>query len=238
MVRLLVHVEGLTEETFVNDILEPHLCSHGYGKVDARQVGNSRQRERRGGIRAWSAVRKDILNHLKEDEGCLATMMVDYYGLPHSGAAAWPGRAAAGLVQFPRRAAVVEAALAADICEALREEAGWCRFAPFVVMHEFEGLLFSDCEAFSRGIGRSELAPALQSIRDAFATPEEINDSAATAPSKRVETLVPGYRKALFGTLAVQAIGLDAIRAECPHFRGWLERLEAWPGSRVGTQGN
>ena len=41
--------------------------------------------------------------------------------------------------------------------------------------------------------------------------------------------LVHGYEKPLLGTLAVLEIGLDAIRAECPLFRQWLERLEAWP---------
>jgi hypothetical protein len=64
-------------------------------------------------------------------------------------------------------------------------------------MHEFEGLLFSDCAAFSRGIGRPEVEDSLRKIREAFATPEEINDSPVTAPSKRVEGLVPGYQKPL-----------------------------------------
>src|ERR1035437_6720578 len=102
------------------------------------------------------------------------------------------------------------------------------RFVPFVVMHEFEGLLFSDCAGFSRGIGRSALETEFRKIRDQFATPEEINDSPLTAPSKRVIDLVPGYEKPLLGTLAVLEIGLDAIRQECPLFRGWIERLEQW----------
>jgi hypothetical protein len=50
-----------------------------------------------------------------------------------------------------------------------------------------------------------------------------------TAPSKRVQALVPGYEKPLLGTLAVIEIGLDKIRAECPHFQRWIERLETWP---------
>jgi hypothetical protein len=29
--------------------------------------------------------------------------------------------------------------------------------------------------------------------------------------------------------LAAIAIGIPAIRAECPHFRDWLSRLEAIP---------
>jgi hypothetical protein len=62
--------------------------AEGYYSVDARIVGNARLRERRGGIRPWPSVRKDILNHLREDQDCVATTMIDYYGLPE----AWPGR--------------------------------------------------------------------------------------------------------------------------------------------------
>jgi hypothetical protein len=103
------------------------------------------------------------------------------------------------------------------------------RFVPYVMMHEFEGLLFSDCDRFGAGIGQPALVPKFRAIRNAFNSPEEINDSPYTAPSKRVEALVPGYEKPLLGILAVLEIGLDAIRAECPLFRQWLERLEAWP---------
>lgn len=62
MTRLLIHVEGETEETFVNEVLGPHLYGCGYTQVSARLLGNARQRHRRGGIRAWHAVREDILN--------------------------------------------------------------------------------------------------------------------------------------------------------------------------------
>ncbi|MEK6726742.1 MAG: DUF4276 family protein [Deltaproteobacteria bacterium] len=229
MVRLLIHVEGETEETFVNEILAPHLCRRGYSKVSARLVGNARQRDRRGGIRAWNAVSKDIVNHLKEDPTCLATTMVDYYALPQSGGRAWPGREAAGAMPFEQKAAAVESALLADICRELGNRFDTRRFIPFVIMHEFEGLLFSDCQSFSRGIGRPDLAVEFQAIRDQFPLgPEEINDSPETAPSKRVKKLVEGYEKPLLGSLAVLEIGLEAIRTECPHFNAWLTHLEDW----------
>ena len=48
-----------------------------------------------------------------------------------------------------------------------------------------------------------------------------------TASSKRVRAIIPEYEKPLFGTLAALEIGLDVIRAECPHFRQWLEKLES-----------
>src|ERR1700733_15822570 len=88
MLRLLVHVEGKTEEAFVNNLLREHLIQHGYQRVGARIVGNSRLRDKRGGIRPWDAVRRDILDHLAEDPGAIATTLVDFYALPQS----WPGR--------------------------------------------------------------------------------------------------------------------------------------------------
>lgn len=227
MTRLLVHVEGETEETFVNEVLAPHLRHYGYLKVAARLLGNARLRDRRGGIRGWSSVRGDIMNHLKEDSGCLVTTMVDYYALPQTGAKAWPGREAAGKLPFPQKAEAVQDALLADILAEMGSNFDATRFVPYVIMHEFEGLLFSDCERFGQGIGRPDLVPRFQEIRNGFNNPEEINDSPITVPSKRVELLVPGYEKPLLGTLAVLEIGIDAIRTECPHFRHWLGRLEA-----------
>lgn len=229
MARVLIHVEGETEESFVNEILRDHLYRQGFTNVSARLVGNARQRDRRGGIRAWSAVRKDIIHHLREDPASLATTMVDYYALPQSGERAWPGRAEAGALPFPQKAATVEKALLKDLCQEMGDNFNPNRFIPFVMMHEFEGLLFSDCERFGRGIGRPELTVQFQAIRDQFASPEEINDSPQTAPSKRVISLVEGYEKPLLGTLAVLEIGLGPIRRQCPHFDGWVSRLEAWP---------
>ena len=226
MPRLLIHVEGETEESFVNEVLSRHLYTCGYRNVSARLVGNARQRDRRGGIRSWLTVRKDILNHLKEDTDCIATTMVDYYGLPQTGERAWPGRARASSLPFNQKASTVQSALFDDIQAELNPALYPGRFVPFVMMHEFEAYLFSDCEAFADGIGREDLAEKFQAIRNQFTTPEEINDSALTAPSKRVEGLVAGYQKPLLGTLAALEIGLDPIRRECPHFNAWLNHLQ------------
>lgn len=228
MTRLLIHVEGQTEESFVNEVLRDHLVRQGYDSVSARIVGNARLRRRRGGIRPWHAVRRDIVNHLHEDPGCVSTTMVDYYGLPQTGPEAWPGRAqAAQQGTAPGKASWVEEALVQDLAQDMGPRFDARRFIPFVVVHEFEGLLFSDCGAFSRGISRPELEPGLSSIRAQFPTPEDINDSPNTAPSKRVRQLVPGYEKPLLGTLAVLEIGLERIRAACPHFDSWIRQLES-----------
>jgi hypothetical protein len=231
MTRLLVHVEGQTEETFVNEILLDYLVSRGYISVSARIVGKARMHDRRGGIRPWPGVKRDIIRHLRGDDRCVATTMVDFYGLPHEGQGAWPGRKKAAGLPAGNKAPTVENALLDNVTTEMGSRFNSRRFVPFVVMHEFEGLLFSDCAAFSRGIGHSGLQTALQKIRDQFSTPEDINDSPTTAPSKRIKDLIPGYQKPLLGLQAALEIGLATIRRECPHFDGWLLQLE----SRIGN---
>ncbi len=199
MSRLLVHVEGETEESFVNEVLGPHLFEFGFWEVAARLLGNARQRSRRGGICGWPSVRRDIVGHLKGDPTCIATTMVDYYGLPQAGASAWPGRTEASTTVFDRKASRVENAVLEDVRNEMGVNFDSRRFIPYLMMHEFEALLFSDCAKFASGIGQPELADRFQRIRGDFASPEEIDDSPNHAPSKRIETLVSGYPKKFMG---------------------------------------
>ena len=226
MTRLLIQVEGQTEETFVNEILGPHLYEQGYLSIGARLMGNARRRGRRGGVKAWQSVRKDVLGHLRGDSALIVGLMVDYYGMPPD----WPGRLEATNQSPATRAALtIERALVQDVCEVLGSSFDPNRFVPHVMVHEFEAILFSDCTAFAAAIGQPDLTAALQEIRDQFDNPEEIDDSPDNAPSKRIRRLVPTYRKPLMGNLAVLEIGLDSIREDCPHFRDWLVGLEGLP---------
>ena len=111
------------------------------------------------------------------------------------------------------------------------------RFVPFVMFHEFEALLFSDCRAFAEAIGRPSLFAPFQEIRDEFSNPEEINDSSATTPSKRLGALLPGYSKVRRAELAAPAVGLETMRSECPHFADWLGRLETLPSTLASDGG-
>ena len=225
--RLLVHVEGETEESFVNEVLADYLTARGYSSVSARLVGNARQRTRRGGIRSWPSVRKDIANHLKSDPGCVATTMVDYYGLPKSGNGAWPGRQEAIKLPPEQRAKHVERSCQRDMEQHFGADVRR-RLVAFVMIHEFEALLFSDCRRFAEAVGQPTVFGPLQEIRDSFGTPEEIDDSPPDAPSKRIQALIPEYQKPLMGTLAALEIGISAMQDECPHFANWLERLTAF----------
>ena len=170
MTRLLVQVEGPTEEKFVNEILGPHLYDLGYHAVSARIMGNARQRRRRGGITSWPTARGEIIKHLQEDNERIVTTMVDYYELPASGAKGWPGRAGAGNHPLGSRADAVENAVLADVIAQLDDGFDPARFVPYLSMHEFEALLFSDSSRFAQGINRPDLEEDFQHIRDAFYT--------------------------------------------------------------------
>ncbi|MBB4394563.1 DUF4276 family protein [Bradyrhizobium sp. ERR14] len=227
MKRLLVHVEGQTEETFVNEVLYSHLSTHGYANVGARLIGNARLRVNRGGTKPWESVKREIVSHLKNDGACISTLMVDFYALPASAPGGWPGRAEANaLGSVAEKAAIVQKSLLTEVKNEMGGGFDQSRFVPFVLMHEFEALLFSDCPKFAEGIGQTSLAPEFQLIRDAFVSPEEINDSPQTAPSKRIAKLFPQYEKILHGNLAILRIGLQTIKDECSNFRVWLETLE------------
>ena len=148
--------------------------------------------------------------------------MLDFYGLGKG----FPGTPLPPNLSNLDKVTHIEQAVKQDIiaqAPGLRPDV---RFLPYLQLHEYEGLLFSDPAAFARGINQSNLASQFQSIREGFPTPEDIDDSPNTAPSKRVLQLCPSYSKVLNGTLAAKAVGIDTMRRECPHFRDWIERLE------------
>ena len=230
MARVLILVEGKTEKDFVDAVLAPYLYGKRFQAVSAKLMGNARQTNRRGGIRSWVSVRDEIVRHLTEDRSRYVSTMVDYYALPGDPKRperAWPGRFEANELPFSAKARSIETKLQEAI--AIKMGNAWNPrwFIPYVMMHEFEAMLFSDCQMFARSLGREDLTEAFQSIRDSFSCPEEINDSEETSPSHRVTNLVRRYNKPLDGVDAAEAIGLDTIRKECPGFRWWLEQLES-----------
>ena len=214
--RLLVHVEGHTEEMFVNRFLGPHLyAGHGYVEVSASKLG------KRGGISKWESARRDIVRNMKNDRTILCTTMIDYYGMPQR----WPGRKDAEKLSTARqKATAVQDGMLDAVLKEINDYPK--RFIPYVVMHEFEGLLFSDPVRFAQSLDRSDLEHKFCAIRDSFSTPEDINDHEHRAPSKRIKDLVRDYQKILHGYRAMSQITLDAVRRACPLFGKWIQQLE------------
>lgn len=218
MSRLLILVEGQTEEGFVNDVLAPHLSGFGV-------FANATMIKTKGsGIGRWEGALNRIIRLLKQDSGQIVSTMVDYYRMPRD----WPGRdTTPPSGSTPSQIAEpIERSMLASVGRDMGGDFNPSRFVPYVMMHEFEAILFSDCAVFGDEVGRCDLADAFQAIRDEFATPEAIDDSPQLAPSKRILARIPLYRKSMMGPQVAQRIGLAAIRGECPHFGDWLGQLE------------
>jgi len=98
------------------------------------------------------------------------------------------------------------------------------RFIPYIEMHEFEALLFSDAEILSKKADIN--VSKIQTIIEQYSNPEEINDDPEKAPGKRLESLNDKYRKVAMGKIISEAIGIQTIRGQCPHFNNWLTKLE------------
>jgi hypothetical protein len=99
-------------------------------------------------------------------------------------------------------------------------------FVPFLALHEYEAWLFASPDALPGVMNDPAKQADIEAIRDSVDTPEEINDDPDWVPSKRIQKLFPSYRKVLHGPMAAGRIGLERIRAECPHFDQWLATLE------------
>lgn len=220
--RLHFIVEGQTEETFVNIVLAPELARHEIW-ANARCVMTSRKHgvKRRGGLRNYAKAKNDIVLWMKEDDrpDSFFTTMFDLYALPQN----FPGCEDAAKRANPyERVATLEKAIGEDI--------GHPRFVPYIQLHEFEALIFSDpikleMQFFERDAAIKNLAETASR----FETPELIDDGAESAPSKRIIDEIPEYAgmKASAGPLVVQEIGLSILCAKCAHFAEWLDKLKA-----------
>jgi hypothetical protein len=218
-------VEGQTEETFVRELLQEPLAYRGvYVQVRCVETRRRRSRVYRGGITSYAKAQGDMRRWLSEDKTAYLTTMFDLYKLP----ADFPGFEQAKNLSDPyQKVAYLEDRLVADLADP--------RFIPYVQLHEFEGLLFSDVQAIDTILkvhhSRSQLT-TLQRIRAQFKTPEAIDDGATTSASKRLQHLYTSYDKVLFGLRIAQRIGLDTLRQECPHFHNWVSKLEALSEAR------
>lgn len=107
------------------------------------------------------------------------------------------------------------------------------RFLPYLQFHEFEAFIFVDPSKLGlEFIGREKPIANLTKLRNQFQSPEDIDDGAETAPSKRIIAELPDYagRKVQAGPMIAQAIGLETLREHCRHFQSWLLQLEQLSG--------
>ncbi len=216
--RVLILVEGQTEERFVKDVLGPaffdqELFFHATILVTKRVKDGPNFK---GGVTNFAKFKNDAQRLLNSAGGALVTTMLDYYRLPLD----FPGMNSRPLHGTAiQRVTHVEDAIAKHF-DSLPN------FAPFLVLHEFEAWLFSSLTELPRALTEAGKQKEFEAIRAGVASPEEINERPEFAPSKRITNLFPAYKKTLHGPTTAARIGLERIRKECPHFNDWMNKLE------------
>ena len=219
--RIHVICEGQTEETFVNVILQPHFDVHRM-EILPKLLGATGHQ---GGNVGYKRVVSDIRRLLANDPRAWVTTFIDFYGIN----ADFPGVAKAKKLRSARErhdevVSALYSQLVVDFGEVMAS-----RVVPYIQMHEFEGLLFSSPPDMAAGILQPHQWKKFDKILFDFDTPEDINDSIETAPSKRIEHIFRGYQKVLHGSVIARRIGLERIRQACPLFDEWLYQLEQLP---------
>lgn len=217
MKRIIVICEGPTEKEFCTDVLQPHLTPRNIF-LELPLIKKSG-----GGIVAWPVLKKQIETHLKSDPTAVVTTLIDYYGIYQKHE--YPAWDVAHLnVNKSERMDLLESAMASEI-----DDKYSFRFIPYIQLHEFEGLLFTDLTVFDQNFTPAEFKdkPGFDHIFFTHANPEDINNNPHSAPSKRLLHHIVGYNKVVYGSLLAYSAGLKQIRAKCPRFNHWVSILES-----------
>lgn len=221
-VQIYIVVEGQTEQTFVRDVLAPAIAPKGI-YLSATLIGKPGHKGGNSFVRA----KGDIGTFLKQRNDTYVTTMFDYFCIDSN----WPGvqdvqqktRNGTALAAI-EKANILESAMHDEIISAFPSNNSENRFIPYIEMHEFEALLFSDANILAE---KTEIAVSkIEEILDEYGTPEEINDDPQKAPSKQLEALKSDYRKVAMGKTVSETIGIEKVREQCPHFNDWLVKLE------------
>lgn len=207
--------EGQSEEEFVNKILRPYLNT--FQLYDVRAILMTTSKGHRGGDVNYDRLRFNIDRLLGREKDVLVTTFIDFFRLR---------------TDFPRfdeaqrykhkiqRITFLE--------QALGEAINHRRFVPYIQLHEFEGLLFAAKDGFDflPDVAPRNLQQLIQAV-DEKENPEELNDGELTAPSKRLENLIPGYdkNKPFYGGIIAEINTIHPILKRCIRFNHWIETL-------------
>ncbi len=159
--------------------------------------------------------------------GAYVTTMVDYYGIKE-----WCGREQIKDNFSPTEIAqILNSCAKKEVIDNIHVHKVEQRYIPFITMHEFEALLFSDSDILSAELGCDQ--SLITSIVNKFQSPEEINNNKETAPSKRLEQICGRFAKTSTGINIAEKIGIDKMRQRCPLFNEWITTLEALPACNL-----
>lgn len=226
MIRLKIIVEGQTEELFVKETLAEYLANKGYS-VQPIIVLTSKKHGTpyRGGFRrqqGYEYAANYIANLVKSDTDAFYSTMFDFYAFPQD-VGCYSDMIGKGDIY--QQVHCLEQYIYQDISNRVGR---YINFIPYIQMHEFEAILFTNPSAYQNYGVTPEQVKEIIDIKRTYETPEHINNSPESAPSKRLIKIIDGYEhlKVSNGSIYAGFIGVNAVREECKHFDAWLSSLE------------
>ncbi len=213
MKNVYIYCEGQTEEAFINEIVMPYFVEQDIYVYPFRcTTSNHRGVKYKGGAVSYDKIKNELTKICKEHKNERVTTFFDYYGMPKD----TPGIDIQE-VDIYKRVVLIEKEIEKDL--------NLPNLFFHLVLHEFEGLLFSRPDAFSV-IVNDETVQQIQAIRDNALTPEHINNSPETAPSKRLISIIPSYAKIRYGIIISKETGIHKMMEECYHFAMWITKIK------------
>jgi hypothetical protein len=157
----------------VRDVLAPYMAVKGI-YLHAMRIGDPGHK---GGDVRFQRAQKDIKRLLQQRSDTYISTMFDYFRIDSN----WPGQdvinkkiKAGGTLSVIDKASILEAETLTQMIALLPEDDIAKRFIPYIEMHEFEALLFSDATILADKINVS--INQIQSIlTDYKGRPEYIN---------------------------------------------------------------
>lgn len=214
MNKIIIICEGQAEQQFCKEVLYPYFLARGV-QILYPVISLSN-----GGIVKWEVLKREIIEYLhrNNNRNTYVTTFIDYYGLNGFN---FPGYEINENVNTRRN-------IVNRICENISREVSSYRFIPYIQLHEFETLIFTDINVLKEWYPEDEILD-FEYLEDTVRRQpdiELINDSRHTAPSKRLKRAIPTYDKVTFGNILLLAIGLQRLRDANSNFNEWITKLE------------
>lgn len=211
MKRIYVYCEGQTEEAFVKRLLYPYFIAKDIYVIPIIcRTKEGPQGIHKGGIVNYNKVVKEVKRYCTQHPNETVTSFIDYYGLNNL----------PQIVVSSNKYNLIE-----NLESNFSNDVGCTNFIPYISLHEFESLLFSDPEQFNY-LSANAVIKFNEILAEFENNPEFVNNGKDTAPSKRILKEISNYGKILDGNRIAEHISLEGIRTRCCHFSRWIEKLE------------
>lgn len=215
--KVLVLVEGHTEEGFIKRVLRPYLSTKQIFLIPTiiKTKREVRGPDHKGGLSSYSQVKRDLQPLLNDTSAHIVTTMIDYYALPSD----FPGYNERPNGTCYQRVEFMENQFSNDI--------NHTNFLPYLQLHEFEALVFACADKLPVAfVNKNREIQQIAAINNEFDSPEEINENPNSAPSKRLKNIFSEYQKTFHSQLILSQSNVDIIRRKCSHFDSWLSKIE------------